>query len=47
MKNKKQKSMPLTDTRLNFVNEVIAGIGVIKMFAWEKPFNKLMKTLRR
>jgi hypothetical protein len=29
------------------MNEVISGIRVIKMYAWENAFNKLISKLRR
>nr|AHB63235.1 multidrug resistance-associated protein [Chrysomela lapponica] len=35
-----------TDTRVKLMNEVISGIQVIKMYAWEKSFEKLIKFMR-
>ncbi|CAH1117973.1 unnamed protein product [Phaedon cochleariae] len=35
-----------TDSRVKLMNEVISGIQVIKMYAWEKSFEKLIKLMR-
>ncbi|XP_045910385.1 ATP-binding cassette sub-family C member 4-like isoform X2 [Micropterus dolomieu] len=37
----------LTDDRIRTMNEVIAGIRVIKMYGWEKPFAALVDEVRR
>ncbi|XP_049775390.1 ATP-binding cassette sub-family C member 4-like [Schistocerca cancellata] len=37
----------LTDERMKMMNEVVMGIRVIKMYAWEKPFAKLVALARR
>lgn len=29
------------------MNEIVSGIQVIKMYAWEKPFAKLVSMARR
>ncbi|CAG9768357.1 unnamed protein product [Ceutorhynchus assimilis] len=34
------------DSRVKHMSEIISGIQVIKMYAWEKPFEKLIEHLR-
>ncbi|CAG9833837.1 unnamed protein product [Diabrotica balteata] len=35
-----------TDKRVKVMNEVVSGIQVIKMYAWEKPFEAVIKLAR-
>ncbi|KAH1024384.1 hypothetical protein HUJ05_003874 [Dendroctonus ponderosae] len=35
-----------SDERVKLMNQIISGIQVIKMYAWEKPFELLIETLR-
>ncbi|XP_034944749.1 multidrug resistance-associated protein 4-like [Chelonus insularis] len=37
----------LTDRRIQLMSELIAGIQVVKMYAWEIPFNKIVSQTRR
>ncbi|XP_064455602.1 ATP-binding cassette sub-family C member 4-like [Ornithodoros turicata] len=37
----------LTDERIRYVNEFVAGMRVIKMYSWEKPFANLVADMRR
>ena len=37
----------LTDARLRILNEVISGVAVVKIYAWEKPFARLVTEARR
>nr|XP_019960169.1 PREDICTED: multidrug resistance-associated protein 4-like [Paralichthys olivaceus] len=37
----------LTDSRIRTMNEVVSGMRIIKMYAWEKPFAALVSEVRR
>ena len=41
------KTAPLTDARIRIMNEIITGMKVIKMYAWEKPFADLVADKRK
>lgn len=41
------KTAILRDERIKIMNEVICGMRVIKMYAWEYPFSKLVCNVRR
>ena len=41
------KAASLTDKRIKVMNEVITGIRVIKMYAWEYPFRDLVAAIRK
>ncbi|XP_018576132.1 probable multidrug resistance-associated protein lethal(2)03659 isoform X2 [Anoplophora glabripennis] len=36
-----------TDNRVKLMNEITTGVQVIKMYAWEKPFEKVIELARR
>lgn len=35
-----------TDNRVKLIHEIVSGIQVIKMYAWEKPYEKIVKESR-
>ncbi|CAK6978679.1 ATP-binding cassette sub-family C member 4-like isoform X1 [Scomber scombrus] len=43
----RSKTAVLTDNRIRTMNEVVSGIRIIKMYAWEKPFAALVTEVRR
>lgn len=42
----RRKVLKYSDARVKMVNEVLAGIRIIKFYAWEKPFGKELNRLR-
>lgn len=36
-----------TDYRVKIMNEITSGIQVIKMYAWERPFEKIVELARK
>ncbi|XP_077014652.1 ATP-binding cassette sub-family C member 4 [Tamandua tetradactyla] len=43
----RSKTATFTDVRIRTMNEVITGMRIIKMYAWEKSFADLITSLRR
>ncbi|XP_034461847.1 multidrug resistance-associated protein 4-like isoform X1 [Hippoglossus hippoglossus] len=43
----RSRTIVLTDNRIRIMNEVVSGIRIIKMYAWEKPFSALVTEVRR
>lgn len=43
----RKKIAERSDRRIGIMNEIIQGIQVIKMYAWEIPFHKLVSEARR
>uniref|UniRef100_A0A803TSN8 ATP binding cassette subfamily C member 4 (PEL blood group) n=1 Tax=Anolis carolinensis TaxID=28377 RepID=A0A803TSN8_ANOCA len=43
----RSRTAALTDVRIRTMNEVIAGMRIIKMYAWEKSFADLVSSIRR
>lgn len=41
------KIAQLTDNRIKIMSEITSGIQVIKMYAWEKPFEKVVELARK
>ena len=45
--NIRKKAATQTDKRLEIMKEIVAGIRVVKMYAWEWNFRELVAQLRR
>ncbi|XP_054831012.1 ATP-binding cassette sub-family C member 4 [Eublepharis macularius] len=43
----RSRTAAFTDSRIRTMNEVITGMRIIKMYAWEKSFADLVNSLRR
>ncbi|KAL8592431.1 hypothetical protein ACOMHN_021373 [Nucella lapillus] len=43
----RRKTAIHTDERVKIMNEIIAGMRVIKMYCWEKPFGEVVEKIRR
>lgn len=43
----RQKAAARTDVRVKLMNEILQGIQVIKMYAWEKPFATVIAKVRK
>lgn len=41
------KKSTRTDFRIKIMNEILVGIQVIKMYAWEKSFAKMIDQIRK
>ncbi|KAM4699820.1 ATP-binding cassette sub-family C member 4 [Discoglossus pictus] len=41
------KTAAFTDTRIRTMNEVISGMRIIKMYAWEQSFTELVNNIRK
>ncbi|XP_054167707.1 ATP-binding cassette sub-family C member 2-like [Oppia nitens] len=42
----KQKQFQLKDSRLNKMNEILNGIKILKLYAWEIPYLKMVNKIR-
>lgn len=43
----RSKAVVQADKRIRIMNEILSGIRIIKMYAWEKPFSALVSEVRR
>ena len=41
------KTARFTDKRVSIMNEIVAGIRIIKMYCWEHSFRDLIADIRR
>ena len=41
------KSARVTDKRVRVMNEIISGMRLIKMYAWEWAFHEYVKSIRK
>ena len=42
----RRKVLKYSDLRVKMMNEILAGIRIIKFYAWEKPFKREIKSIR-
>ena len=41
-----KEAVTRADKRVKLVNELITGIRIVKFYAWEKPFKKMIESVR-
>ena len=46
MRSYQKKQMSFKDIRINLINEILGGIKVIKLYAWEKSFMDKITEIR-
>ena len=47
MKVFSKKNMKLKDTRIKIMNEILDGMKVLKLYAWEKSFQEKVENIRK
>lgn len=43
----RRRTLPVTDRRIKYTEEIVTWIKLIKFYAWEKPFSKTVLEIRR
>ena len=43
----RKKNYEKLDQRVSLIGEIVAGMRVIKMYCWEKPFGEMVQSIRK
>lgn len=47
MMNYRKKSLKYTDSRVNYIKEIVGNLKFLKLYSWEKPYLEIVKKARK